>query len=131
MAIPVTGQLFHNVDGSAFVHGQGRETFDSLVVGNRFLLERIVSHAHATPPGQWYDQPRREWVALLCGSAEVEFEGEPAARLLNPGDWLDIPAHCRHRVAWTSAAEPTVWLALHYESADEQSANSRSPGASA
>jgi len=25
-----------------------------------------------------------------------------------------IPAHRLHRVEWTDATEPTIWLALHY-----------------
>ena len=33
---------------------------------------------------------------------------------LKPGDYVHIPAHARHRVAWTDAAQPTVWLAVHY-----------------
>ena len=34
-------------------------------------------------------------------------------RTLQPGDHLLIPAHCRHRVAWTDSASETLWLALH------------------
>jgi cupin 2 domain-containing protein len=30
------------------------------------------------------------------------------------GDWINIPAHQRHRVEWTSPDEPTVWLAVFY-----------------
>jgi cupin 2 domain-containing protein len=33
---------------------------------------------------------------------------------MNPGDFVNIPAHRRHRVECTSTAEPTVWLAFHY-----------------
>jgi cupin 2 domain-containing protein len=44
----------------------------------------------------------------------VEFEGESQPRELKPGDYLLIPAHCRHRVAWTSSDEPSVWLAVHF-----------------
>jgi len=34
--------------------------------------------------------------------------------VLRPGDWVAIPAHARHRVAWTDPDQPTVWLALHH-----------------
>jgi len=34
---------------------------------------------------------------------------------LSHGDRLAIPAHVRHRVEWTDATEPTVWLAVHYK----------------
>ncbi|HEX9801972.1 MAG TPA: cupin, partial [Gammaproteobacteria bacterium] len=27
--------------------------------------------------------------------------------------YLLLPAHCRHRVAWTAAGGETVWLAIH------------------
>ena len=77
-------------------------------------LERIVSIGHATPAGHWHDQDRDEWVLLLRGSAGLRFEGDAAAVTLRPGDHVLIPAHRRHRVEWTDAAEPTVWLALHF-----------------
>ena len=34
---------------------------------------------------------------------------------MKPGDFVNIPAHKRHRVEWTTPDEPTVWLAVHYE----------------
>ena len=77
-------------------------------------LERIVSLGHATPDGEWYDQDTNEWVVLLRGAAALRFEDEPEPRVLNPGDWLDIPAHRRHRVEWTAPNAPTIWIALHY-----------------
>lgn len=77
-------------------------------------IERIVSHGQASPPGFWYDQDRPEWVILLTGSAGLLFEGEIQPRTLRPGDYLHIPAHARHRVAWTDAAHATVWLAVHH-----------------
>jgi cupin 2 domain-containing protein len=27
---------------------------------------------------------------------------------------LNIPAHARHRVAWTDPKEKTIWLAIHF-----------------
>lgn len=76
-------------------------------------IERIVSTGQASPPGFWYDQPHAEWVLLLQGEASLAFEGEPAPRLLKPGDFVDIAPHRRHRVE--STATPTVWLAVHYD----------------
>lgn len=75
-------------------------------------IERIVSHGHESPDGFWYDQPHHEWVAVLKGAARLEFEDGTLE--MKPGDWVDIPAHRRHRVAWTTPDEPTVWLAVHY-----------------
>ncbi|MEW6659744.1 MAG: cupin domain-containing protein [Thermodesulfobacteriota bacterium] len=79
-----------------------------------FSLERIVSSGQATPPGQWYDQETHEWVALLSGAAALLFAGEDQVRIMHPGDYVLIPAHCRHRVAWTDPEQKTVWLALHF-----------------
>ncbi|MEW6593355.1 MAG: cupin domain-containing protein [Thermodesulfobacteriota bacterium] len=76
-------------------------------------LERIVSDGHATPAGEWYDQETDEWVLLLSGSAGLRIEGEPEVLILKPGDCLDLPAHCRHRVEWTDPERETIWLALH------------------
>lgn len=78
-------------------------------------IRRIVSHGHATPDGQWYDQRDDEWVAVLFGAARVQIEGEAAPREMASGDWLFLPAHCRHRVAWTSGDGPTCWLAVHMD----------------
>jgi cupin 2 domain-containing protein len=89
------------------------ERFDTLVDSGRVEIERIVSHGQSSPAEGWYDQERSEWVLLLRGAARLVFEdGREIA--LEPGDWLDIPARCRHRVDWTDPDRPTVWLAVHY-----------------
>jgi cupin 2 domain-containing protein len=76
-------------------------------------IERIVSVGQASPPGFWYDQDRTEWVLLLAGSAGLLIEGEAEPRVLGPGDYVELPPHVRHRVEWTAADEPTIWLAVH------------------
>jgi cupin 2 domain-containing protein len=93
------------------------EVTEILLKGQVFHLERIISAGQATPAGQWYDQDTHEWVLLLSGRAGLRFEEEGRVRSLNPGDCLNIPAHCRHRVEWTDPGQPTVWLALHYRAA--------------
>ena len=90
------------------------EQFSELLAAPGLRLERIVSLGQATPPGEWLEQDRAEWVILLRGAARLLFEGETSARALDPGDYVNIPAHCRHRVEWTTPDEPTLWLALHY-----------------
>ena len=77
-------------------------------------IERIVSTGQASPPGYWYDQDETEWVFLIAGSAGLLIEGEGAARVLGAGDFVEIPAHVRHRVEWTDARKPTIWLAVHF-----------------
>jgi len=89
------------------------EVVESLVEAENIRIERIVSNGQATAEGEWYDQERDEWVLLLSGSAGLLMEGDGEPRVLGPGDYLMIPAHCRHRVAWTDPGERTVWLAVH------------------
>jgi cupin 2 domain-containing protein len=86
----------------------------ALLHGSHIRIERIVSSGQASPPGFWYDQNWAEWVLLLAGSAGLEIEGEAKPRVLTPGSHVALPAHCRHRVAWTSASPVTIWLAVHY-----------------
>lgn len=91
-----------------------QEILEVLLETPGLRLERIISRGQATPPGEWYDQESHEWVVLLSGSAGLQFAGETAVRVMKPGDYVHLPAHCRHRVAWTAADRPTVWLAVHY-----------------
>jgi cupin 2 domain-containing protein len=88
------------------------ETVDPLLNADGVRLERIVSHGQASPAGVWYDQEEAEWVMVLSGRARLTVEGETSDRELRPGDSLFLPAHCRHRVAWTAPDQATVWLAL-------------------
>lgn len=90
------------------------EIFERLTGGGDVLIERIVSTGQATPEGEWYDQERDEWVMVVSGAARLLVEGEEDERDLSAGDWLLLPAHCRHRVTWTQDSPPTVWLAVHY-----------------
>ena len=92
----------------------GVEEFsETLAQSGEARVERIVSRGHRAPAAGWFDQDRNEWVALLQGAARLQFEDGSELRL-GPGDWLEIPAHCRHRVAWTDPDRETVWLAVHY-----------------
>lgn len=92
------------------------EVTEELLSARGVRLERIVSHGQASPPDFWYDQEETEWAVLLDGRAHLEIEGEDAVRVLGPGDAVLLPAHCRHRVAWTDPERPTVWLALFIDS---------------
>ena len=91
------------------------EQVDRLAGSRGVRIERIVSMGQASPPDFWYDQDYGEWVLLLAGAAHLRFADEAAARELEPGDWIAIPAHARHRVEWTDPAVATVWLAVHYD----------------
>ena len=89
------------------------EAFTELLRRGSVRIERIVSAGHASPEGFWYDQDGDEWVIVLEGAAAIQFDHEPAPVELTRGAYLNIPAHRRHRVAWTSPTEKTVWLAVH------------------
>ncbi|MXX19878.1 MAG: cupin domain-containing protein [Dehalococcoidia bacterium] len=89
------------------------ELVETLLESTSVRIERIVSTGHASPEGFWYDQPQHEFVLVVRGRAHLEFD-DGGSLDLEPGGWADIPAHCRHRVAWTSPDEPTVWLAIHF-----------------
>jgi cupin 2 domain-containing protein len=91
------------------------ETSETVLDTEHFRLERIISSGQGTPSGEWYDQDTNEWVILLAGNAGLLFEGETEVRVMRPGDYVHIPAHRRHRVAWTDPEQKTVWLALHYQ----------------
>ncbi|HEY7298224.1 MAG TPA: cupin domain-containing protein [Xanthobacteraceae bacterium] len=105
----IAGNLFANI-ASQLVDEQVVE----LLSAPNLRIERIVSTGHATSPDTWYDQDQAEWVLLLAGSAELIFAEGAAPILLEPGSYIQIPAHTRHRVAWTDRSKPTVWLAIHY-----------------
>jgi cupin 2 domain-containing protein len=114
-----TGNLFDLVasvsaGADAEAGADAGEQVDALVEQAGVTIERIVSTGQASPPGFWYDSPHAEWVVLLSGAATLEFEGSAQPHPMKPGDHVLIEAHCRHRVAWTSDREPSVWLAVYY-----------------
>jgi cupin 2 domain-containing protein len=88
------------------------EIVQTLAAAPGVRIERIVSHGHASPPGYWYDQEEAEWVVVLKGAARLRFEDRTVE--MRPGDFVNIPAHQRHRVEWTTPDGPTVWLAVFY-----------------
>ncbi len=104
-----TGNLFADIPAQLT-----QEEMTTLLSSDALRIERIVSRGQASPPGFWYDQPHDEWVIVLAGCAELAFEDDGATTRMGPGDYVHIPAHRRHRVAWTDPAQATVWLAVHY-----------------
>ncbi|MBI5109557.1 MAG: cupin [Rhodocyclales bacterium] len=106
----MSGNLFAGFGGV----DPAAEQFEELLSRSGFRVERIVSAGQASPPGFWYDQDIGEWVVLLSGAADIQFEGDAGSRRMVPGDWINIEPHRRHRVNWTDTSQPTVWLAIHY-----------------
>jgi len=77
-------------------------------------IERIVSNGHASPEDFWYDQEQHEWVMVLRGAARLRMKDEEQPIEMKPGDFVNIPAHTKHRVECTDPDEPTIWLAVYY-----------------
>ena len=87
------------------------EDIIDLVRSDDIRIERIVSTGQTTPAGEWYDQDQDEWVVLIQGKAVLEYETGEKLRL-SAGDHVLLPAHCRHRVAYTSPQPPCIWIAV-------------------
>jgi cupin 2 domain-containing protein len=96
------------------------EIFETIIKTNQFKIERIISRRHATREGYWYDQDKDEWVIVLKGSAGLLFEGNNDVVVMRPGDYINIPAHKKHRVEWTDPEGETIWLAVHYQNDTSQ-----------
>ncbi len=91
-----------------------KEIFETIIKTNQLKIERIISSGQSTDKGKWYDQDVDEWVILLKGSAGLLFESNNKEIIMKPGDYVNIPAHRKHRVEWTVADEETIWLAVRY-----------------
>ncbi len=91
------------------------ELTDVLAHNRHVRIERILSTGQASPDGFWYDQNEHEWVIVLKGQARLQMQGDKESLLMNPGDHINIPAHQKHRIPWTSPTETTIWLAVFYK----------------
>ena len=91
-----------------------KEIFENLIESGSVKVERIISRGQASPPVGWYDQNQAEWVMILQGEAIICVEDDGDYHLV-AGGYLNIPAHTRHRVKWTSPEIETIWLAIHYQ----------------
>jgi cupin 2 domain-containing protein len=85
------------------------EEFRTLWENRAVKIERIVSDAHSSPPGFWYDQDEDEWVIVLRGRATLEFDDGELVEM-KEGDHLTIASHVKHRVSRTGPE--TVWVAV-------------------
>jgi len=100
--------LFENIpDDLSFEH------FIDLIKEKHVRIERIVSLGHRSPDFGWYDQDENEWVVVLEGSGTILFENGIEC-VLHKGDYLNIPAHTKHKVTGTAPDNITIWLAVFY-----------------
>ncbi len=107
---PIAGNLFDSIPATL-----QEEHFLTLAESGAVRIERIVSEGHATPQGEWYDQAWNEWVLLVSGGATVLFDSDAAPVTMVAGEYVMIPAGCRHRVEKTDVTQKTVWLAVHFK----------------
>ena len=100
--------LFDNIPANL-----DNEIFETLIKTQEIKIERIISRGHHSPEHGWYDQENSEWVMVLKGKAILMFE-DGSEFILKQGDYLNIPAHKKHKVIWTDINKETIWLAIHY-----------------
>ncbi|GBD88442.1 cupin domain protein [bacterium BMS3Abin03] len=100
--------LFENIPGFL-----SEEIIETLIESDNVKVERIISKGHSSPKGFWYDQEENEWVIVLKGSAKLIFEENNLIEL-NAYDYINIPAHKKHRIEWTDPNTETIWLAIFY-----------------
>lgn len=105
---PAFSNLFENLP-----QGQSDEVIDILAKTDGLVIERIISEGHTS--ADWYDQDETEFCAVLHGAADLLFEGEDSPVRMEPGTWVIIPAHVRHKVTWTQTDSQTVWIAVKWK----------------
>ncbi|WP_373072237.1 cupin domain-containing protein [Sulfurimonas sp.] len=85
------------------------EIFETIAKNESVRIERIISYGQVSPKDFWYDQDEDEFVIILDGNAEIEYDDGTKYKL-SKGDSLYIDAHQKHKVVYTS--NPAVWLAI-------------------
>jgi cupin 2 domain-containing protein len=103
------GNIFSNIPDNI-----PEEIFQAIICSDTVTVERIISKGHCSAEGFWYDQEKNEWVILLKGAARICFEDQQEPIHLKSGDYIHIPAHCRHRVEWTDPDCTTIWIAVFF-----------------
>ena len=93
---------------------ENEEISEILVEGKHVWIERIVSKGQTTASDFWYDQSENEFVTVLQGDAKLLIEGEKEIHL-HKGDYMLIPAHCRHKVIYTSTVPACIWLTVFFK----------------
>lgn len=104
-----SGNIYLNIP-----HHLPDEIFENIILTGGIKIERILSKGHCSPEGHWYNQEKNEWVMVLKGRAGLQFKQNENIIEMQPGDYINIPAHCEHRIEWTHSEEETIWLAIHY-----------------
>ncbi len=89
------------------------EVFELLAESKDVRVERIISKGQSSPESDWYDQEQSEWIIVLKGEAIISFKYDEEIEL-QVGNYINIPAHTKHRVKWTNPNTETIWLVVYY-----------------
>lgn len=91
------------------------EKFFEIFKNENIRIEKIVSNGQKSLE-KFLVWPKNEFILLLQGDAILEvIENNDIKEIkLKTGDYLDIKAHVKHRVAYTSESKTTIWLAIFY-----------------
>lgn len=84
-----------------------QELLQVLAQSEHIRIERIVSMGHTT---SWYDQEENEWICLLEGEADIQWE-DGSITTLKKGSTLFLPRRRMHRVARTTQC---IWLCVFW-----------------
>lgn len=87
------------------------ELFTTLLDAVNVQIERIVSHGHASRQGSGTTRTSTNGSLCSRGAARLRFEDETVE--MQPGDFVNISAHRRYRIGWTTPGEPTIWLTVY------------------
>lgn len=88
-----------------------KEVIEELLHRDGMTLEKITSFGDKSPDGFWYEDCRAEWVMVVKGVGEIDFEDGEHVRLCS-GEYYLIESMRRHRVSYTS--NDCVWIALYH-----------------
>lgn len=88
------------------------EVFQTIIQHQNVKIARIISKGQKSEEEFWYDQEKSEWVLVLQGAAQLEFKDKVIK--LKKGDYINIEAHKKHRIKWTTPDEETIWLVIFY-----------------
>jgi cupin 2 domain-containing protein len=102
--------LFNTTD----IHFPENKEFSKILAfGQSMRIEQIISTGQISASNFWYDQTENEFVTVLQGEAKILFDNGIEEHLVQ-GDYLTIPAHCRHKVTYTSTEPACIWLAVFF-----------------
>ncbi|MFO0919698.1 MAG: hypothetical protein U0872_15475 [Planctomycetaceae bacterium] len=103
------GQLFSNLPRNLPAEFSVAYRSNSKVFASKQSCLTATHH----PPDSGTTKTSTNEALVLTGAAKLQFPDCVAE--LKPGDFINIPAHHRHRVEWTLPEELTIWLAVFYD----------------